>query len=63
MLNEQPLETAARYRHTAEYIADAALTPYLLRMAEDFERRAAERSVIAVVASSPASGNSWATAA
>lgn len=63
MLHEQPLETAARYRRTAEYIADAALTPYLLRMAEEFEREAAEESASSVVSCLPTRGNFWATAA
>jgi hypothetical protein len=63
MLHEQPLEKAARYRRTAEYVADAALTPYLLRMAEDYERQASEGAVIAATSSLPSRGGAWATPA
>lgn len=60
MLHEQPLEKAARYRHTAEYIADAALTPYLLRMAEDYERLASKVSIISAASSLPVRDAAWA---
>lgn len=63
MLHEHPLDKAARYRHTAEYIADAALTDYLIRMAEDCERQASEASLMATVASPAARGGSRATPA
>ena len=63
MLHEQPLEKAARYRQTAEYIADAGLTAYLLRMAEDYERYASEGSVISAGSSAPARETAWAAPA
>lgn len=63
MSHEHPLEKAARYRQTAEYIADAALTPYLLRMAEDCERQAAEAGVISAASSLPLRAGRWATSA
>jgi hypothetical protein len=39
-LPEIARQRAARYRWTADYIADPSLSPYLLRVADEYERLA-----------------------
>ncbi|CAH2602949.1 conserved protein of unknown function [Rhodovastum atsumiense] len=40
-VSETALERAARYRWTAEYIQDPSLSPYLMRVAEEYQKQAA----------------------